>query len=101
MPTEDGGTIIVDPNDIQREGDVGVVEGFYQPPWPSSPDAEYNYCHGLVIFFYEGDDIVDYIFIPFDLLLTNKGVNGVIDFIEEHDIDWEDFDTALERLEEL
>ena len=99
IPLGDGGFITLEtPIQWEEEEDgtaVGTAIGFQQPPL-----ARGRYTHGLVIFYKEGDDIVDYVFIPFDQLLTKKGIDKVKRFLEDHEIDLNTFNKSREDLEE-
>jgi RHS repeat-associated protein len=98
ISTADGGFITIE-TPIQWEEEengtaVGTAVGYQQPPL-----ARGQYTHGLVIFYKEGDDIVDYVFIPFGKPLGEKGIEEIDDFLEKHEIDLNTFNKSREDLE--
>jgi RHS repeat-associated protein len=102
LPWGDGHIILVTP--IVRSGNIGVAVGEY---W--SPD-EYGFYksrgYGIVVFFFEGNKIVDYIFISFDKYLDSEGNLNVEGFYTElwgwlakHAKSYEEFTTLLDDFE--
>jgi RHS repeat-associated protein len=96
------GFILID-GEVAKQGNVGVATaGYYE--YVNDYSMPYFRGKGLVILFYDGDEILDFLFIPFkdieDEADQREEFTRVINWLTEHGIDLHDFQDVVGALED-
>ncbi|MBU7022412.1 MAG: hypothetical protein HXS41_15280, partial [Theionarchaea archaeon] len=101
LPYGDDGLLVLR-TPVQRSGNVGVAVAEL---WTPGEGGFYDTQEGIAIIYFDDDgNIEDYVFIPFDDFAPveneRPGEKAVMEFLDKHDIDPEDFASVIDDLQD-